>query len=129
MSTVSPSAPPPLPADHERWRLRRIADNQRIILICILAYLGAVICRFMVPPSLQLPLMISVLALGVVAAVFLFKLATILFGTGVGVVLGILTLIPLVGLIVLLIINGQATAVLKRAGIRVGLLGANSSKI
>jgi len=37
----------------------------------------------------------------------------------------ILTIIPLIGLIVLLIINSKATSALRAAGVRVGLLGAN----
>jgi hypothetical protein len=46
----------------------------------------------------------------------------------VGVLLGILTLIPLIGLIVLLVINGKATKVLRANGHRVGLLGASLSE-
>lgn len=48
---------------------------------------------------------------------------------GLGIVLGILTLIPCIGLIVLLVINGKATGVLRENGIGVGLLGANLSKL
>jgi hypothetical protein len=44
-------------------------------------------------------------------------------------VLGILTLIPLVGLIVLLIVNGKATNLLREDGIHVGLLGARMSDL
>jgi hypothetical protein len=47
--------------------------------------------------------------------------------TGVGILLALLALIPCVGLIGLLIINGKATSVLKDYGIRVGLLGAKMS--
>jgi hypothetical protein len=46
-----------------------------------------------------------------------------------GVVLGILTLIPCIGLIALLIINGKATAVLKNHGIKVGFFGARASDV
>lgn len=35
------------------------------------------------------------------------------------------TMIPLVGLIVLLIMNSKATSTLQSAGVRVGLMGAN----
>jgi len=45
------------------------------------------------------------------------------------VLLGILTLIPCIGLIVLLVVNGKATGILKQNGIKVGLLGANLSQI
>jgi ABC-type enterochelin transport system permease subunit len=52
-----------------------------------------------------------------------------LYSTTTGIVLGILTFIPLVGLIVLLIVNGKATNVLRQNGITVGLMGAKSSQI
>jgi hypothetical protein len=42
--------------------------------------------------------------------------------------LGILTLVPLLGLIILLIVNQRATGVLQAKGYRVGLLGASLSQ-
>ncbi len=46
-----------------------------------------------------------------------------------GIVLGLLCVIPLINVVVLLAVNGKATAVLKQNGIRVGLLGANIASI
>lgn len=43
--------------------------------------------------------------------------------------MAILTLIPCIGLIVLLIINGKATSILKQNDVRVGLIGANMSDL
>ena len=51
------------------------------------------------------------------------------YGSGLGILLGVLCLLPLVGLLVLLAVNGKATRVLKQNGIRVGLLGADLSSI
>lgn len=65
----------------------------------------------------------------IVATVFVFLLSIKVYGTGLGIVLGVLTLIPCVGLIVLLVVNGKATSVLSRNGIRVGLLGADRGQI
>jgi hypothetical protein len=45
------------------------------------------------------------------------------------VLLAILMLIPGIGLVVLLVVNGKATRILEQNGIRVGLLGANLSEI
>lgn len=61
--------------------------------------------------------------------VFILMLATRLYGTGTGVVLGVLTLVPLVGLIILLVVNAKATGILKKHGIKVGLLGADAGRI
>jgi len=56
-------------------------------------------------------------------------LATKLYSTVLGVFLGLLTLIPILGFLVLLTVNGKATRMLKKYDISVGLLGANLSKI
>ena len=64
-----------------------------------------------------------------VGMVFVFLLAIKVYSTGIGVLLGILALIPCIGLLVLLVVNIKATGILKKNGIKVGLLGANLSKI
>jgi len=66
---------------------------------------------------------------GIVGAVCVFLLAIKVYGTGLGILLGILSLVPCVGLVILLIVNGKATGVLKQNGIKVGFLGANLSSI
>ena len=60
---------------------------------------------------------------------FVFLLATKVYGTGLGILLGLLTFIPCIGLLVLLIVNGKATRVLKENGFKVGLLGANLAEV
>jgi hypothetical protein len=112
-----------------RSDLRSIATYQKVIVLCILVYLIAVIARFVLPTGLGLILMFAVGGVGIVATVFVFLLATKIYTTGVGILLGVLTLIPIVGLIVLLIVNGKATAILKSNGIKVGLLGARMSDL
>jgi hypothetical protein len=65
----------------------------------------------------------------ITAAVFIFMLAISLYNTGVGVLLGILTLIPLIGLLVLLVVNSKATKLLREHGLKVGLMGAKLPKV
>ncbi|MBI83680.1 MAG: hypothetical protein CMJ81_10830 [Planctomycetaceae bacterium] len=55
---------------------------------------------------------------------FVFSLAIKVFSTGIGILLGLLTLVPYLGLLVLLFINVRATRVLRQNGIQVGLFGA-----
>jgi hypothetical protein len=112
-----------------RADLRAIATYQKVILVCIVVYLLSVVFQFALPVGLRLILALGIVGLAIVSTVFVFLLATKLYSTGIGILLGILTLIPLVGLIVLLIINGKATATLKENGIRVGLLGASFTDI
>lgn len=107
--------------------LREVATYQRGIILCILVYLLAVVGQFLIPQEFRLFLGFAVLGLGLVATVFTFLLSTKIYSAGIGVLLGVLTLIPCVGLIVLLVINAKATGILKERGINVGLLGADMS--
>lgn len=133
MSSAPPQIPPsqlnyatPLPGPD----LRKIAFQQRVIIYCILAYIVVVVLRFVVPSTLQLLVLVPLgLAATITAAVFVFMLAISLHNVAAGVTLGILTLIPLVGLIVLLILNSTATKLLQSHGIKVGLLGADLNQI
>lgn len=112
-----------------RETLHAIAFNQKAIILCILVYLILVAVQFAIPEDRRPLLALALIPLGITATVFVFLLATKVYSTGMGVLLGILTLIPCVGLIVLLIINAKATSTLKSHGIHVGLLGASSSDI
>ena len=63
------------------------------------------------------------------ATVFVFMLAMKLYSTGMGIFLGILSLIPCLGLLILLMVNSKATTALKESGIKVGFLGAKLSDL
>ena len=106
-----------------------MAKYQKGIIVCILIYVIAMIGQFAIPAEARAIIGLGVLVLGLVGTVFVFLLAIKVYNTGVGVLLGILTFVPCIGLIVLLVVNGKATGVLKQNGIKVGLLGANLSQI
>ncbi len=112
-----------------RETLRGIAGNQKAIIACIAIYLGLVVVQFTIPPETRIFLAIVAVPVLLIDAVFVFLLATKVYTTATGIILGILTLIPCVGLIVLLIINGKATSILKANGIHVGLFGASMADI
>ena len=107
--------------------LRSVAHFQKGALVCILVYLVAIVGQFLLPPSTRGLLDVSVLVVGIVGAAFVFLLSLKLFGVGLGILFGILSLVPLFGLFVLLGINGKATHVLRANGVLVGLLGAKLS--
>jgi hypothetical protein len=109
--------------------LRSVAKCQKGILVCILIYLVAMFGQFALPPDVRPLVGLAVLIVGLVGAVFVFMLAIKVYGTGLGIVLGVLSLVPLISLIVLLVVNGKATGILKQNGIKVGLLGANTAAI
>ena len=127
----SPSAHSPVVGvkSGSREDLRSVAKYQKGILVCILIYLISVIGQFAIPAEARAIIGLGILVVGLVGTVFVFLLAIKVYSTGVGVLLGILTLVPCIGLFVLLVVNGKATGVLKQNGIKVGLLGANLSQI
>jgi hypothetical protein len=111
-----------------REDLKSIATYQKGILVCILIYLLTIVGNFFIPEDVQILLGLALAVLGVVSTVFVFLLAIKVYNTGVGILLGLLALVPCLGLIVLLVINGKATRILQQNGHKVGLLGADLSQ-
>ncbi len=109
--------------------LKSVAKFQKGILLCILAEMLFFGLQMGAPQQLRPVISLGFLAASLVATVFVFLLAMKVYSTGMGVFLGILSLIPCVGLLILLIVNGRATSVLKENGISVGLLGAKLSDL
>lgn len=131
MSQMPPPVPPlqyatPEPARND---LREIAIRQKAIMYCILGEFVLLFAQFLVPAPFRPIMLLLFFGASITASVFVFMLAIAVYNTGVGIVLGILTLVPLVGFIVLLVVNGTATRILRSHGIKVGLMGANSSQI
>ena len=112
-----------------REHLRSVARSQKGILICILVYLIAMFGVFWLPTEMLATIRIIVLLAGIAGALFVFMLAIKLYGAVLGIMLGILSLVPLGGLLILSIVNGKATSVLRKSRIKVGLLGADISAI
>jgi len=115
----------PVRSSYGQEYLRSVATYQKGILICILIYIAGIIGIPVIGPFAAPVVGVASL----VGAVFVFLLAFRIFGGFVGFVLGVLTLIPCIGLIALLVVNGKATSVLRQHGIKVGLLGANLSNV
>ncbi len=70
--------------------------------------------QFLVPPEMRVLVGAGVLLDGLVGAVFVFLLAIKINGPGVGILYGVLSLIPCIGLIILLVVNSQATTFSKK---------------
>jgi hypothetical protein len=117
--------------------VRAVAVYQKGILVCILVYLLTILVQLVAISAAPSPVSARLIALvaglvslgaGLAGMVFVFLLSTKVFGIVLGILLGILTVVPCLGLLVLLIINGKATSVLRQNGHRVGLLGARLSE-
>ena len=107
--------------------LRSVATYQKAILMCIVADAAVYVAAISLSSDLRLLLLVPHFGIIIAAIVFVFLLSTKVYNPVVGVFLGLLAMIPGLGLLALLIINKKATAILQRQGIRVGLLGANMS--
>jgi hypothetical protein len=108
--------------------LRKVASYQRAILICILIYIVTFMGQFAVPPAQRTILAVLTFCVSLVATVFVFMLAMKVYSRGLGILLGILAIIPCIGLLVLLMINDKATKILRQNGYKVGFLGADMSQ-
>jgi len=108
--------------------VRAVAVCQKGILICLLIQLIGTISQFAIPADMRPILLLALLPVSIVGLVFVFRLSTRVYSTGVGILLAILTILPCFGLLVLLIVNGKATTILRQNGHKVGLLGADLSK-
>lgn len=112
-----------------REDLKRVAQAQRVLLLCILAAVAAIVCAMFLPtPAAKQVAAVCYLISMIIATVFVFILAIRVYSTGVGVLMGLLTLIPCIGLLTLLRMNHKATTILRDNGIRVGFLGADMSQ-
>jgi hypothetical protein len=61
--------------------------------------------------------------------VFLIMLTYRLSGAVLAIVVGLCFLIPLVGLLLMVLMSGKASRILKKAGFKIGLLGADIGEI
>jgi hypothetical protein len=107
-----------------------IAKAQRWVMTAILAYLVTVAIRFGGGPKLAPLIFVTgpvALILGLVGVIWLASL--VYRSRLVGVLNGLAMFIPLIGLIILVILNGRATRLLRKYGIRVGLVGAYSEDL
>jgi predicted RNA-binding Zn-ribbon protein involved in translation (DUF1610 family) len=119
-------------------RLQSIASSQKKLLICILlqilTYSLLLVLSGMMrrspDPALSLVVLCDaavLLAAGVGGIIYTFLLSTKIYNTGLGIVLALLTIVPCLGLLILLMVNQRATAILQENGYRVGLLGAKAT--
>jgi hypothetical protein len=111
-----------------REDLKAVASAQKAIIVCILLYFCTIAARFVIPAQYNLQLLLWVILLGLVSTVSVFVLAMKVYGVIQGVLAGVLTMVPCVGLIFLFYINRTATTILRDNGHEVNLFGADLSK-
>lgn len=131
------SAPTTIDANQVAWpddpvRLLGIAKAQRGLMLCILGYLVSLLLLFPLghkESGLVILAGLLLLASSLGGLLFLILLTHRLSGTLVAVIVGVGFLIPLVGLLLMVLMSGKASRMLKQAGFKVGLLGSDIGKI
>src|ERR1700722_17865119 len=102
-------------SDYGGLSIRDVAKLQKALIMCILAYIVfAVAMMGLKGSAIAFLPALGVLASIITGAVFVVMLAIKVYGVGLGIVLGLLALIPVIGLIPLLIVNGKATGILRK---------------
>ena len=113
--------------------LRQVAMYQRAVIMCILIQvLLGVLCYAFSDELRTIPVAVVaavavILAVFITAAIFVFKLASRLYGS-VALAMAVVTLVPFLGMLILVVVNQRATGVLKQEGYTVGFLGAPMSQ-
>jgi hypothetical protein len=125
---------------HTASDLKQVAWSQKVLILCLIGYLflwlGYIAFNLMhlgdvandSTTVFNIVLVLNVV-LGVVSGVFICLVEMKLSGVVVGVVVGLLTVVPCVGLLLVLIVNTRATSALQSNRVRVGLLGARMSDL
>jgi hypothetical protein len=116
------------PRELTRQDLYSVALYQKALLWCILAYFVTIIAEFALPEAYRIFVSLVLIPVALTATVFVFLLAMRVYSVLIGIVLGVLTMIPCIGLITLLVINQKASGILTKHGYKVGLMGANLSQ-
>jgi hypothetical protein len=111
-----------------REDLKTVAVAQKSIIVCILLNFAAIAARFVIPPDWTMFLLAGLLILFIVQTASVVILATKVFSVVTGIIYGIGTIVPCLGLLILLIVNSKATKILTQNGHRVGFFGANLSE-
>ncbi|MEM9414332.1 MAG: hypothetical protein AAGA29_02485 [Planctomycetota bacterium] len=117
-------APPahPTPQPPSQGPIEQVASGQKMIIYAILINIVTYVLQIAIHPLLGL-LAIAAIALGIIGIINLAK--GLGKSTGMTVLFVILMFVPCVSIIMLLILNSEATKELERAGYRVGLMGAS----
>lgn len=111
-----------LPENLSRDDLRAVAVRQKVIIICLGLYVAMALLAIFFPTNMGAIWAFAGVVI-IVAAVYVLLLAMKLYGTVFGILLGLLMLLPFIGIIVLLMVNARAIAVLRAAGLEVGFFG------
>ncbi len=113
--------------------LRSVARGQRVLLWLVLLMIGInilVTASPLMPPLVAALVALFFLCGTVVTMVQVVSLSWAMkTNAGIILILGLLTLAPCANLLVLLVVSGKATNLLRKAGLRVGFMGVRDQEV
>ena len=106
--------------------IRELVSCQKKLIFSLFAYIFLPFLQLISPPLLVLAVLIQIaeIAAWIASIIFTFKLARRVYKDNLGIIMGILTLIPIVNLFPILKVSNNASLLLRREGIEIGFLGA-----
>jgi hypothetical protein len=110
---------------YSREELYRIAVAQKAICIVILVQILSFVLQMVLPQGIAWAGLAIYLLASLVGLFFIVIFLVRVYGGVLGILMAVLSIIPLVGLLILLAANARATKALQGAGLKVGLLGAD----
>ena len=106
-----------------------VARRQKAVIYTILGYFILAALVSGLPPSLRPLVQILGIPFWLAIIIFSARLCWRVYSKPVAVLLVILSVVPLVNLLVLVAASSRATKEIKKAGFKVGFMGANIAKI
>jgi hypothetical protein len=118
----------PLPDGAQLLRLKGIAESQRRVMLCVLGQI-AIFAGTRMAAMESWVVGLAYILVAILTLACTVQLAYRTKGTGTAVVVGVLSVVPFLGLLMMLFASGWATKELKAAGFKVGLLGGRPKEV
>lgn len=125
----SPPVSQPVASGDDATHLRAVARYQKNVLLCILANVGNIVLAMALPKALMAVVVLGSLAVWVASVVCIVFLAKTVYNLAFAIFCALCSFVPLLGLVMLVVVNGRATRILRKAGLKVGLLGVDLVKL
>ena len=115
--------------NYSREELKRFAICQKVMFVCFLIHLGAIILQIELFEKPNPLIALALVPVGVVGSIFVFIFSKRVYYTLLAVGLGFLTIIPGCGFFMLLVVNIKAISIFRKRGIPACLFGVKLSDI
>lgn len=81
------------------------------------------------PLMVKIPFLCAFVAVELAIAYFVFRLANAIYGIGPGITCAALSILPCLGVFVVLILNGTTADLVRKAGVKIGFMGVTKAQL